>query len=123
MCAGAVVACRLSAQWGRRAALPPIPAAHRSAPPALARSYLYIAIIYNTCYTIALYYLLIFYVGCEELLEVRLCPRLPVLAQRCMNGREAWWLCPCAGSSWESGGDADAAGAGFSPLRSPTSPS
>ncbi|KAG2445795.1 hypothetical protein HXX76_000399 [Chlamydomonas incerta] len=31
--------------------------------------YLYIAIIYNTCYTIALYYLLIFYVGCEELLE------------------------------------------------------
>lgn len=25
---------------------------------------------YNVCYTIALYYLLIFYVGCEELLEV-----------------------------------------------------
>ncbi|GLC43913.1 hypothetical protein PLESTB_000922400 [Pleodorina starrii] len=35
----------------------------------LTGGYLYIAIIYNTCYTIALYYLLIFYVGCEELLE------------------------------------------------------
>lgn len=34
-------------------------------------SYLYISVIYNVCYTIALYYLLIFYVGCEELLEVR----------------------------------------------------
>lgn len=31
--------------------------------------FLYISIIYNVCYTIALYYLLIFYVGCEELLE------------------------------------------------------
>lgn len=36
----------------------------------LHRRYLYVAIIYNTCYTIALYYLLLFYVGCEELLEV-----------------------------------------------------
>ncbi|KXZ55834.1 hypothetical protein GPECTOR_2g1385 [Gonium pectorale] len=35
----------------------------------LTGGYLYISIIYNTCYTIALYYLLIFYVGCEELLE------------------------------------------------------
>ncbi|KAG2491390.1 hypothetical protein HYH03_010181 [Edaphochlamys debaryana] len=34
----------------------------------LTGGYLYISIIYNTCYTIALYYLLIFYVGCEELL-------------------------------------------------------
>eukprot|EP00201_Polytomella_parva_P023796 CAMPEP_0175043624 /NCGR_PEP_ID=MMETSP0052_2-20121109/3304_1 /TAXON_ID=51329 ORGANISM="Polytomella parva, Strain SAG 63-3" /NCGR_SAMPLE_ID=MMETSP0052_2 /ASSEMBLY_ACC=CAM_ASM_000194 /LENGTH=293 /DNA_ID=CAMNT_0016306731 /DNA_START=153 /DNA_END=1030 /DNA_ORIENTATION=- len=31
--------------------------------------YLYISIIYNICYTIALYYLLVFYVGCEELLR------------------------------------------------------
>ena len=34
-----------------------------------ASGYLYISIIYNTCYTIALYYLLIFYVGCDELLH------------------------------------------------------
>ncbi|GIL47293.1 hypothetical protein Vafri_4146 [Volvox africanus] len=31
--------------------------------------FLYISVIYNICYTIALYYLLLFYVGCEELLE------------------------------------------------------
>jgi len=31
--------------------------------------YLYIAIIYNVCYTLALFWMLLFYVGCEELLE------------------------------------------------------
>ncbi|GFR46853.1 hypothetical protein Agub_g8493, partial [Astrephomene gubernaculifera] len=35
----------------------------------LTSGFLYISIIYNTCYTIALYYLLLFYFGCEELLE------------------------------------------------------
>ncbi len=33
--------------------------------------YLYIAIVYNVAYTVALYALLLFYFGCEELLEVR----------------------------------------------------
>lgn len=34
------------------------------------RRYLYIAFIYNVCYTLALFWMLLFYVGTEELLEV-----------------------------------------------------
>lgn len=33
--------------------------------------YPYIAFIYNLCYAVALFWMLLFYVGCDELLHVR----------------------------------------------------
>lgn len=60
--------------------------------------YLYIAIIYNTCYTIALYYLLIFYVGCEELLEVGGSIRVHALVPTCRrSGCCGARVCSCWG--------------------------
>lgn len=36
----------------------------------VASGFLYVTIIYNVCYTTALYSLLLFYIGCEEILQV-----------------------------------------------------
>jgi hypothetical protein len=49
------------------------PALIPALPGCCARSYLYLSIMYNICYTMALYALVLFYLGAADLLKVRAC--------------------------------------------------